>query len=121
MNILFVALGGALGAGVRYPISLIPSKTKFPILTLLVTLSGALLLGVMVGLIENIENVSRGLVVFLKDGVCMGYILQSTFSIEARRMNEMKERPLAIAYRISSFLCCIIGMFLGISLTSIFR
>ena len=32
MNFLFVALGGALGAVLRYAISLIPVKSGFPIL-----------------------------------------------------------------------------------------
>ena len=34
MNFLFVALGGAIGAIGRYAISLIPTKTEFPVLTL---------------------------------------------------------------------------------------
>ena len=38
MSFLFVALGGALGAIGRYAISLIPVKTDFPILTLIVTI-----------------------------------------------------------------------------------
>lgn len=36
MNFLFVALGGAVGAMARYAISLIPLKTEFLFLTLII-------------------------------------------------------------------------------------
>ena len=42
MNFLFVALGGALGAVLRYAISLIPVKTEFPILTLVTNIVGGI-------------------------------------------------------------------------------
>lgn len=45
MNFLFVALGGALGAVLRYAISLIPVKTGFPVLTLVTNILGAVLIG----------------------------------------------------------------------------
>jgi len=58
MNFLFVALGGALGAVVRYAISLIPVKTDFPILTLITNIFGAILIGFVVGITSNRERVS---------------------------------------------------------------
>ena len=50
MSIVFVALGGALGAVARYTISLIPVKTQFPILTLVTNILGAILIGFIVGI-----------------------------------------------------------------------
>ena len=45
MGVLFVGLGGALGAIGRYAISLIPVKNGFPILTLITNAIGAVLIG----------------------------------------------------------------------------
>lgn len=42
---LFVGLGGALGAVLRYAISLFPYKGTFPVLTFITNVLGALLIG----------------------------------------------------------------------------
>ena len=58
MNFLFVAFGGALGAMGRYAISLIPTKTEFPVLTLLTNLLGALLIGAITGIVAKNDRIS---------------------------------------------------------------
>ena len=58
MNFLFVALGGAIGAMGRYAISLIPIKTEFPILTLLTNIVGAVIIGFIVGIVSEKDDVS---------------------------------------------------------------
>ena len=55
MNFLWVALGGAVGAMGRYAISLIPSKTTFPVLTLVTNIIGAVLIGFVVGIVSTRE------------------------------------------------------------------
>ncbi len=70
MNFLFVALGGALGAVARYAISLIPVKTAFTILTLITNVAGAVLIGFVVGITSNRNDVSANTVLFWKTGVC---------------------------------------------------
>ena len=50
---LWVALGGALGAMLRYAVSLIPVRGSFPVLTLLTNLLGALLIGFIAGAAEQ--------------------------------------------------------------------
>ena len=72
MNFLFVALGGALGAVLRYAISLIPVKTDFPILTLVTNIVGAVAIGFIVGIVSEKENTSPNTVLFWKTGVCGG-------------------------------------------------
>lgn len=52
MNFLLVAIGGAVGAMLRYAISLIPVKTSFPILTLITNVIGALLIGIFYALLS---------------------------------------------------------------------
>ena len=70
MGLLWVALGGAAGAMGRYAISLLPSKTAFPFLTLFTNIAGAVLIGFITGFVSTRDNVSRNAVLFWKTGVC---------------------------------------------------
>ena len=69
MSFLFVALGGAIGAMGRYAISLIPVKTGFPVLTLVTNVLGAVLIGFIVGLVSEREDISPNTLLFWKTGV----------------------------------------------------
>ena len=53
MSLLLVALGGALGAMGRYAISLIPVRSAFPILTLVINILGAIAIGFIAGLVTS--------------------------------------------------------------------
>ena len=86
MSFIFVALGGALGASARYAISLIPVKTQFPILTLATNIIGAILIGFIVGLVSQREDISPNTVLFWKTGVCGGFTTFSTFSKESLQL-----------------------------------
>ncbi|MCR4732532.1 MAG: fluoride efflux transporter CrcB [Lachnospiraceae bacterium] len=112
MNYIFVALGGAIGAVVRYAISLIPVKTQFPLLTLVTNILGAILIGFIVGISEQ-KNVSPNLVLFWKTGVCGGFTTFSTFSLEAYKLLEDKAYIPGGAYVILSVCGCLLGVFLG--------
>ena len=74
---LFVGLGGALGAVLRYAISLFPYKGTFPVLTFITNVLGALLIGYIAGAAAR-RGLSRNLVLFLKTGVCGGFTTFST-------------------------------------------
>ena len=54
IQFVMVGLGGALGSMLRYLISLIPVNNTFPFLTLITNLLGALLIGFIVGLSDNL-------------------------------------------------------------------
>ena len=83
MRFIFVALGGAVGAMGRYAISLIPTKTGFPVLTLITNIAGAILIGFIVGIVNLREDISPHTALFWKTGVCGGFTTFSTFSLEA--------------------------------------
>ena len=61
---LFVGMGGAVGAMLRYAISLIPYKGKFP---LFINVTGALVIGIIAGLSER-KNLPQNAVLFRKMG-----------------------------------------------------
>ncbi len=113
MGFLWVALGGAAGAMGRYAISLIPSKTAFPFLTLITNIAGAVLIGFVVGLVSERENISQNNVLFWKTGVCGGFTTFSTFSLEACGLFEDKLYVQGGLYVVLSVVFCILGVIFG--------
>lgn len=88
MTLLFVILGGAVGAPLRYLTDLfVQSKhdTVFPWGTLTVNVSGSAVLGaVLAGAARG--HLSAGLVALLATGLCGALTTFSTFSFETVRL-----------------------------------
>lgn len=120
MEFLFVAAGGAIGAMGRYAISLIPVKTSFPILTLITNIFGAILIGFIVGLVGERDDISQNMLLFWKTGVCGGFTTFSTFSLEAFTLFERRQIVTGGAYVVVSAVLCIIGIFCGKQLSKLF-
>lgn len=113
VNFIFVAMGGAVGAMLRYAISLIPVKTDFPVLTLITNIMGAVLIGFVVGMVSIRQETSQHLILFLKVGVCGGFTTFSTFSLEAMRLFEQNKIGMGIVYVVASVVCSIAGVLVG--------
>lgn len=113
MSILYVALGGALGAAGRYAVSLIPVKSEFPILTLITNILGAIAIGFIVGMVSDKDNVSPNTVLFWKTGVCGGFTTFSTFSLEAYHLFENHAYLYGWVYVGLSVLGSILGVYCG--------
>ena len=109
---LWVALGGALGAVLRYAVSLIPVRGGFPVLTLLTNLLGALLIGFIAGAAE-ISAPSPGLILFAKTGLCGGFTTYSTFSLESYTLIKAGQKGTAVLYIALSVGLCLLGIWLG--------
>ena len=109
---LWVALGGALGAVLRYAVSLIPVRGGFPVLTLLTNLLGALLIGFIAGAAE-ISAPSPGLILFAKTGLCGGFTPFSTFSLESYTLIKAGQKGTAVLYIALSVGLCLLGIWLG--------
>lgn len=109
---LWVALGGALGAVLRYAVSLIPVRGGFPVLTLLTNLLGALLIGFIAGAAE-ISEPSPGLILFAKTGLCGGFTTFSTFSLESYTLIKAGQKGTAVLYIALSVGLCLLGIWLG--------
>lgn len=119
MEFIFVALGGALGAMARYAMSLIQVKSEFPVMTLITNILGAVLIGFIVGLTSNREDISKNTVLFWKTGVCGGFTTFSTFSLEAFNMLDNKQYLAGSLYIILSCGCCILGILCGKKLATL--
>lgn len=112
MKLIFIGLGGAIGAVLRYCISLVPYKGAFPFLTLITNILGAVAIGLIVGLSLK-ENIGDNTELFLKVGLCGGFTTFSTFSLEAYTLFQKGNYMYAAAYILSSVILCIAGIGIG--------
>jgi CrcB protein len=85
-DLLLVASGGAVGSTLRYLVSqsaplLLPAAV-FPLGTLVVNITGSLLIGLFAGLAEYRQMFGSGARLLLVVGVLGGYTTFSAFSLE---------------------------------------
>lgn len=109
---IWVALGGAVGAVGRYGISLLPWKGAFPLLTLATNFLGAVAIGFLSGLFSQRLLGERGKL-FWQTGVCGGFTTFSTFSLEALGLFEEGRTAAGCAYIALSLGLCLMGVWLG--------
>ena len=119
INLLIVAAGGALGAAGRYAVGLLPVKTDFPLLTLLVNAAGAVIIGFLAGLFARGGLTARRLL-FWKTGVCGGFTTFSAFSLEAVQLFEKGRHLAGSLYILLSLLLCLAGVLAGQALSRLF-
>ena len=115
-GILPVALGGAVGASGRYLIGLLPVRTAFPVLTLLINLCGAAVIG-WIAAFSARRGMGDGWLLFWKTGVCGGFTTFSTFSLETLSLLQGGHPALGALYAALSVGLCIAGTAAGQYLT----
>lgn len=115
MGFLLVGLGGGLGAMLRYGIGLLPYKHTFPLLTLVVNVAGAAVIGYITG-ISIRKELSPNKVLFFKTGLCGGFTTFSTFSLETFTLMQNGQYGYAGLYMFSSLVGCLAGVWCGIKL-----
>jgi CrcB protein len=116
--IWFVALGSALGGVIRFLLSsLLQQKvgTAFPIGTLVVNISGSLLLGFLLSYALSTAAISPEVRGLLTTGLCGGYTTFSTFTYETFVLVEDGQLGRAAAYVLLSVVVSLAGAYLGIS------
>lgn len=113
---LWVGAGGAVGAMMRYAISLLPYKGAFPVPTLITNVLGAFAIGAIAGAAAR-RGFSSELVLLLKTGVCGGFTTFSTFSLEAYELLNQGHYGTALLYMAASLILCLAGVAAGIFLT----
>ena len=100
--LLYVAVGGALGAVLRYLIGNWLSTEQMPWGTLTVNLVGSLLLGSLMGAAASSEAISKEMVMFLGVGVLGAFTTLSTFSIDTINLWKDGRISTALLYAIST-------------------
>lgn len=111
MNFLVVGFGAAVGAFVRNEFTLLQVKIKidFPIITLLINVLGALLLGVLTAQIR-----SGVLLLLLGTGFCGGFTTFGTFNMELSQLFFQRRFMACFLYFVLTYLFGILGFIIGI-------
>ena len=120
-GLLYVALGGAIGASGRYVLGHALLKLMgpgYPRGTLVVNVLGGLLMGLLVGWLafkgSALVDGAANLRLFLGVGVLGGFTTFSAFSLDAMRMIETKAYGLAAGYISASVVLSILALFIGL-------
>ena len=100
LNCLVVALGGGIGACLRYLIGLIPLKESFtfPVKTLFINLLGCFVIGLIAAIAAKTTSLSPRTVLFIKTGLCGGFTTFSTFALESETLLKTGHIGLAVLY-----------------------
>jgi fluoride exporter len=114
----YVALGGAVGSVMRYAVGVaIQGRTglDFPVGTLLVNLSGCLLLGFLIHYALATPAITPEFRALLTTGLCGGYTTFSTFGYETVTLIQDGDWRRATLYVGLSVAGSILGVMLGIA------
>lgn len=107
-TMIFVALGGALGACLRY---LIGMAVAFPLGTLAINVIGSFVIGaVWVAMVDK----TPGLLPFVMTGLLGGFTTFSAFSLDTMRLIQDGRIGVAGIYVLASVILSLIACFLGL-------
>jgi CrcB protein len=119
-NILWIGLGGFLGANARFWLGSLVNRwlgTGFPWATGLVNISGAFLIGIIATLFVDRAVDNEALRLFLIVGILGGYTTFSSYMWEAITLMEENRWLPAIAYLVASNLlgiaACVVGVMIA--------
>jgi fluoride exporter len=119
MNLLwYVALGSAVGGASRFALSTFVQQrasSAFPFGTLIVNITGSLILGFVLRYALSSPSVSAEMRALLTTGFCGGYTTFSTFSYESIALIEDGDYRRAAIYIVLSVVVSLIATFLGIA------
>lgn len=122
MTYLAIAVGGALGAMSRFGLMTLignVASSRFPWGTLIVNVSGSLLIGVLYVLISEKMLLSAEARALLIVGFLGAFTTFSTFSLDALLLVQQGFWLQACAYLMSSVLICVLATWLGMALTRV--
>lgn len=117
MEFILVGIGGTFGGITRYLLGKYiskHSKSKFPLGTFIINITGAILLGILTG-----AQTGKILYVLLGDGFLGAYTTFSTFMYEGFNLFQDKEKLNAFVYIIGSFFIGIVGFAIGLKIGKI--
>ncbi|MBK7157621.1 MAG: fluoride efflux transporter CrcB [Ignavibacteria bacterium] len=115
MQILYIGLGGFLGAIMRFLISRFVGSyfTSFPLGTLIVNVTGSLLLGFIVYSVSFGKNISPELRDFMTIGFIGAFTTMSTFAYESFRLAELSEFMYLFFNLFLNVFLCLLAVYVG--------
>lgn len=115
-KVLYVGIGGFIGASLRYLISItVPKffKSGIPLGTLLVNIAGAILIGFIMEMSIRFSFISPNMKLFLTTGILGGLTTFSTFSYETMDLYQKGKYILFCSNIILNLGLSLIGVVLG--------
>ena len=116
-GILYVALGGAVGASLRHMLGIAAARafgTAYPYGTFIANVLGGLLMGLLVGWLAHKVSGGQNLRLFLGVGLLGGFTTFSAFSLDAVLMYERKAYGAMAGYIGSSVILSIGALMIGL-------
>ena len=123
LNFFFVALGGSIGASLRYSLYLIFKNYLFQnyifFSTLTVNVIGSFLIGYIIYLVDS-KNITQDFIrFFLIIGILGSFTTFSTFSLEGVEMLIDKKFIQAFLYMFLSLFLCLFFTYIGLNFNKI--
>jgi CrcB protein len=118
----FIAVGGALGSVCRFLMTGVVQRqlgTGFPYGTLVVNVTGSLLLGALLRYSLDTPGVSPEMRALLATGFCGGYTTFSTFSYETMSLLQAGDYRRAGGYALASVVVSLLAMLAGLELARV--
>jgi CrcB protein len=114
-----IAVGGAVGATLRYGIGLaVPATpTGFPWAIFLINVSGCLLIGVLMVLVTQVWPAQRLVRPFFGTGVLGGFTTFSTYVVDIQRLVDAGAAATALTYLAGTLVAALIAVQAGMSAT----
>jgi CrcB protein len=113
MQYLWIALGSAAGGVSRFAIaSAIGARGGFPYGTMIVNISGAILIGLVSALLSA-GKMTPSVAQFWMVGVLGGYTTFSAFSLQSLELLQQSRFGAAMLYMLGSVVLCLAGVWAG--------
>ncbi|MBV9821300.1 MAG: fluoride efflux transporter CrcB [Actinobacteria bacterium] len=114
-----VALGGILGAEARYGAgrALTHPADGFPWSTLAINVTGCLLIGVLMAILQRLPRPHRLARPFFGTGILGGYTTYSTFAVEVQQLVRAHRAGTAAGYLAATVVGCAAAVWLATAVT----
>ena len=119
-SFLLVFLGGGLGSGIRYLVTITMNQYSkvLPFGTFTVNILGCLLIGLILGYAQKENTLTSNQTLLLATGFCGGFTTFSAFANENLELIKNGELFNFSVYTIGSVLIGILAVFIGFYLTN---
>lgn len=122
-HILLIGSGGFIGSVARYYVSrinLLPAFLSIPVGTLIVNITGSLIIGLLMGISERSAILTTEARLFLMVGLCGGYTTFSSFTMENLSLLHNGQIFQLLLYTALSILLGFLAVWIGYALTNLF-